>query len=114
MGGKDYQGIGVKVNDCGSESGVTLELRTGSNFQRLRFDFGQDLNLSDSSDQVLVARVEGDGELRRTRRTSFREITSIDADVTDVAAVQIKLYMDPLKCDYQDEIEAVLTGVQLT
>lgn len=113
VGGKDYQGIGVSVSDCGVEHGVTLELRTGSNFHEMKFDFGQDLNLSDSSDQVLVARVEGDGDLRQTKRTPFKELTSIDADITGVAAVRITLYLDTTNCDYQDAVVAVLTNVQV-
>lgn len=114
VGGKDYQGVGVSIDDCGVDDGVMLELRTGSNFHQLTFDFGQDLNLSESSDQILIARVEGDGDLLKTKRTPFKELTSLDADITDVAALKLELYMDPLKCDYEDAITAVLVNVKLT
>lgn len=112
VGQTEEAGMGVTVEQCGDGEPVTLELRLGLSFSKLSFDFGQELNASEDSDQILVARVEGDDEdFLKSAKTPLKSKNHVDADVKGVAAAKIKLYLDKSKCDYESSVYAVLMNL---
>jgi len=114
VGSSDAQGMGVKVEQCGDSEPVTIELRLGLAFKTLRFEFGQELNATEDSDQTLIARVEGDDEdFIKSAKATLKNRNSVEADVGDVAAAKIKLYLDDTKCDYNSSVYAVLIGLKV-
>lgn len=97
---QDITGIAGELDSCGAgdyPGPAELEMRLANNFESLSFTAGQ-ANGSESSDQVLVVRVEGNGGQLDIKRIPFNETATFDVGVEDVNSLVVQTYLD-------DEVE---------
>ena len=87
-------GIATEIGGCGSSyTPKPLELRLANNFATLKFKVGQ-ANSSESSDQILGVRVEGNGKQIDVQQVPFNEIQDFSVKVEDVNALKLQFYLD--------------------
>jgi hypothetical protein len=110
---KQATGIGGIVRLCGDSSAQVLELRLANNFNRFRLEFGQS-NSSDDSDQVMVVRVDLNGQYRDQKTSKLNQITSFDLSVPKVNALKISISLKEGRNCGSGTIEAVLMNLILS
>lgn len=104
----DIRALGARVL-C-SSSTRSLELRLARRFDTLSFTVGQD-NASDSSQEVLVVEVIGNGEQMDVRRVPFDQVQPFDLPITGVNAVIIDFSLER-PCD--DSVIAVVESLTVS
>lgn len=107
-------GIATEIRYCGvSEGPKPLELRLANNFKNLKFKVGQ-ANSSESSDQILGVRVEGNGKQLDIQPVSFNEIQEFSVKVEGVNALKLQFYLDKEgeHCN-SGAVQAVIYDVEL-
>ena len=111
---KQSTGIGGVLNDCGELSASTLELRLANNFSRLKLEFGQS-NASESSDKLLMVRVDANGAYQDQKSTKLNQIAAFDLGVQKVNALKIIVYLKRTpECFQGGTVEAVLMNMVLS
>ncbi|TDC32088.1 hypothetical protein [Kribbella albertanoniae] len=109
---KQSTGIGGILSGCGYEQ--TLELRLANNFGRLKLEFGQS-NSSESSDLVLVVRVDTNGQYRDQKSVKLNQIAAFDLPVPKVNALKIIVSLkETAECSGSGAVEAVLMNMVLS
>jgi len=109
---KQATGIGGVLGACGYEE--TLELRLANNFGRLKMEFGQS-NSSESSDLVLVVRVDANGQYRDQKSVKLNQIATFDLPVPKVNALKIVVSLKNTdECSSSGAVEAVLMNMVLS
>lgn len=104
---KQTTGISGTITYCGDSSAQVLELRLANNFSRFRLEFGQS-NSSDDSDQVLVVRIDANGQYRDQKSNKLNQITSFDLPVQKVNALKISVYLKESSQCGVGSVDAVL------
>lgn len=89
-------------------------MRLANNFEALSFSAGQ-ANGSESSEQVLVVRVEGSGDQLEVERIPFNETATFELNVQDVNSLIIQTYLDDEVdgCTSNGSAQAVFWDVEL-
>jgi len=116
IGNTPTPGIGGPVKGCGRDRIVTLDLRPAQQFQTLSYRLGQDANSTDtgSTNLTLVTQIWGnDNEVLVTKRAKITSPTDVEADIKDVVAAQIVLYIDDTDCTYDSRVTAVVSDLKL-
>ncbi|WP_344176745.1 hypothetical protein [Kribbella lupini] len=108
---KQATGIGGTLSGCGYEE--TLELRLANNFGRLKLEFGQS-NSSETSDQVLVVRIDANGQYRDQKSVKLNQIAAFDLPVPKVNALKVIVSLkNTAECN-GGAVEAVLMNMVLS
>lgn len=117
VGAESIAGIGGEVQACGEDDPVILDLRTYQRFSKINFDLGIDGSLTptDSTTQTLVAQILGNGdEVLATGRAELAAQTQVSADIGDVVAVKIRLYLDESTCEYDNSVVGVVSNLEVS
>ncbi|WP_270255187.1 hypothetical protein [Kocuria marina] len=107
-------GVAREVSTCGlSDWAPTLELRLANNFDNMKFQVGQDNN-SESSEQTLTVRVEGNGKQLDVQAVPFNEVQNFSVPVDGVNALKVQFYLDEQNENCSSgSVQAVIYDVEL-
>ncbi|MFI5734062.1 hypothetical protein ACIA49_28360 [Kribbella sp. NPDC051587] len=108
---KQVTGIGGTLSNCDVED--ALELRLANNFGRLKLEFGQS-NSSESSDQVLVVRIDANGQYRDQKSVKLNQVAAFDLPVPKVNALKIIVSLKNTEGCGSGAVEAVLMNMVLS
>ena len=110
---KQTTGISGVLASCGEAWGATLELRLANNFSKFKLEFGQS-NSSESSDQILLVRIDANGQYRDQKSVKLNQITSFDLSVQKVNALKIIVSLKDTPACSNGTAEAVLMNMVLS
>jgi hypothetical protein len=105
---KQSTGIGGTLTGCGYED--ALELRLANNFSRFKLEFGQS-NSSETSDLVLVVRIDANGQYRDQKDVKLNQIAAFDLPVPKVNALKIIVSLKSTAQCGSGAVEAVLMNM---
>lgn len=108
---KQATGIGGTLAGCGSED--ALELRLANNFSKLKLEFGQS-NSSETSDLVLVVRIDANGQYRDQKDVKLNQVAAFDLAVPKVNALKIIVSLKTTAQCGSGAVEAVLMNMVLS
>lgn len=108
----EIPGISSTVESCYANDAQTLEMRLGGKFKELKFSVGQ-ANLSQSTDQRVVARVTGNNSQLDVYRVPFNKFQTFKVDVSRVNALSIEMFLDDDVEDCGGSVQAVLYDMTL-
>ncbi|MFI6831619.1 hypothetical protein ACIBG5_31265 [Kribbella sp. NPDC050241] len=110
---KQATGIGGVLNGCGDSYGQVLELRLANNFSKIKLEFGES-NSSESSEQILQVRVDGNSQYIDQKTVKLNQIAAFDLPVQKVNALKIILSLKDSDGCGSGEVEAVLMNMVLS
>lgn len=108
---KQATGIGGTLTSCNYED--ALELRLANNFSRFKLEFGQS-NSSDTSDLVLVVRIDANGQYRDQKEVKLNQVAAFDLTVPKVNALKIIVSLKNTPQCGSGAVEAVLMNMVLS
>ncbi|MFK4088452.1 hypothetical protein ACI2LF_30340 [Kribbella sp. NPDC020789] len=108
---KQATGIGGTLPGCGYEE--PLELRLANNFSRFKLEFGQS-NSSETSDLVLVVRIDANGQYRDQKDVKLNQVAAFDLPVPKVNALKIIVSLKNTPQCGSGTVEAVLMNMVLS
>lgn len=105
---KQATGIGGTLTSCNYED--ALELRLANNFSRFKLEFGQS-NSSETSDLVLVVRIDANGQYRDQKEVKLNQVAAFDLTVPKVNALKIIVSLKSTPKCGSGAVEAVLMNM---